>query len=87
MKHLLFLIGDELIMNENFKDYIYRSYENKFKEIHETRFQNKTDKELPFLLEKLLDKYDFITLFTTPNHYATIAKILATLSEDNLVLK
>ncbi len=29
MKHLLFLIGDELIMNENFKDYIYRSYENK----------------------------------------------------------
>ncbi|EJQ4937204.1 CinA family protein [Campylobacter coli] len=87
MKHLLFLIGDELIMNENFKDYIYRSYENKFKEIHETRFQNKTDKELPFLLEKLLDNYDFITLFTTPNHYATIAKILATLSEDNLVLK
>ncbi|MCH3721329.1 CinA family protein, partial [Campylobacter coli] len=44
-------------------------------------------KELPFLIEKLLDNYDFITLFTTPNHYATIAKILATLSEDNLVLK
>ncbi|MBZ7955257.1 CinA family protein [Campylobacter molothri] len=87
MKHLLFLIGDELAMNDDYKDYIYRTYEKKFKEICEIRFQNKTDKELPFLLEKLLLEYDFITLFTTSNHYATIAKILATLNEDALVLK
>ncbi|TKX33120.1 CinA family protein [Campylobacter aviculae] len=87
MRHLLFLVGDELEMNDNFRDYIYRSYKKKFKEICEIRFQNKTDKELPFLLEKLLMEYDFITLFTTPNHYATIAKILATLNEDALVLK
>lgn len=87
MKHLLFIIGDELVMHENFKAYIYRTYEEKFKEIHEIRIQNKTDKDLPFLLEKLLKEYDFITLFVSQNHYATLAKILATLSEDNLVLK
>ena len=87
MKHLLFIIGDELVMNENFKTYIYRSYENKFKEIHELRFQSKTDKDLPFLLEKLVSKYDFITLFAGQNYYATLAKILATLSEDTLILK
>jgi len=87
MKHLLYLIGDELTMNENFKNYIYRTYEEKFKEINEIRIQNKTDKDLPFLLENLLNQYDFITLFTSPAYYATIAKILATLDEDKLILK
>ncbi|EAH9084782.1 CinA family protein, partial [Campylobacter jejuni] len=27
MKHLLYLIGDELTINEKFKNYIYRTYE------------------------------------------------------------
>ena len=87
MKHLLYLIGDELTINENFKNYIYRTYEKKFKEINEIHIQNKTDKDLPFLLENLLNQYDFITLFTSPSYYATIAKILATLNDDNLILK
>ncbi|ECZ6121300.1 CinA family protein [Campylobacter jejuni] len=87
MKHLLYLIGDELTINEKFKNYIYRTYEEKFKEINEIRIQNKTDKDLPFLLENLLNQYDFITLFTSPLHYATVAKILATLNDDNLILK
>ncbi|HFP7779482.1 TPA: hypothetical protein ACHD2Y_001409, partial [Campylobacter jejuni] len=26
MKHLLYLIGDELTINEKFKNYIYRTY-------------------------------------------------------------
>ncbi len=69
MKHLLYLIGDELTINEKFKNYIYRTYEEKFKEINEIRIQNKTDKDLPSL------------------HYATVAKILATLNDDNLILK
>ncbi|ELE7152144.1 CinA family protein [Campylobacter jejuni] len=87
MKHLLYLIGDELTINEKFKNYIYRTYEEKFKEINEIRIQSKTDKDLPFLLENLLNQYDFITLFTSPLHYATVAKILATLNDDNLILK
>ncbi|UWN05044.1 hypothetical protein AEI05_05500 [Campylobacter jejuni] len=57
MKHLLYLIGDELTINEKFKNYIYRTYEEKFKEINEIRIQNKTDKDLPFLLENLLNQY------------------------------
>ncbi|MBM0637191.1 nicotinamide-nucleotide amidohydrolase family protein [Campylobacter sp. VicNov18] len=87
MRHLLYLIGDELTINENFKNYIYRTYEEKFQEINEIRIQSKTDKDLPFLLENLLNQYDFITLFTSPLYYATIAKILATLNNDNLILK
>ena len=87
MKHLLYIIGDELIMNENFKAYIYRTYEMKFKEIEEIKIQSKTDKDFPFLLENLMQKYEFITIFTSNANYATIAKILATLNEDNLILK
>ncbi len=51
MKHLLYLIGDELTINEKFKNYIYRTYEAKFKEINEIRIQNKTDKDLLFYLK------------------------------------
>lgn len=87
MKHLLFIIGDELIMNQNYKDYIRRTYEEKFEEVGELRIQSKTDKELPFLLEKLVKQYEFITLFADEQCYSTVAKILATLDEDNLVLK
>lgn len=87
MKHLLFIVGDELIMSQNYKDYIYRAYEEKFQELSEIRIQSKTDKELPFLLEKLMKKYEFITLFADEQCYAIIAKILATLDEDNLILK
>ncbi|MDO4674921.1 CinA family protein, partial [Campylobacter sp.] len=87
MKHLLFIIGDELILHPSFKDCIFRSYEEKFLEIQELRFQGKSDKELPFLLEKLTQKYSFITIFSSPQNYPLIAKVLATLSEDKLVLK
>ncbi|MBK1964015.1 CinA family protein [Campylobacter novaezeelandiae] len=86
MKHLLFILGDEILANSNFKNYIYRAYEKKFKEINEIKIQNKTDKDLPFLLEDLMQKYDFITIFSSFEYYPTVAKILATLNEDNLIL-
>lgn len=87
MKHLLFIIGDELIIHPNYKDYIFRVYEDKFREINAVKIQSRSDKELPFLLEKLTREYDFITIFSSLQHYSIIAKILCTLSDDNLVLK
>lgn len=87
MKHLLFILGDELILHPTYKDYIFRTYEEKFKEINEIRIQAKSDKELPFLLEKLMQDYDFITIFASTQNYGIVAKILATLSDDNLILK
>ena len=80
-------MGDELILHSAYKDYIFRAYEEKFKEINEIRIQAKSDKELPFLLEKLMQKYHFITIFASTQNYAIVAKILATLSDDNLILK
>lgn len=87
MKHLLFILGDELIINSYYKSYIISHYEEKFKEVNDIRLQSKRDKNLPFELENLLAEYDFITLITTEEYYPTIAKILSTLSDDALVLK
>ncbi len=41
MKHLLYLIGDELTINEKIQNYIYRTYEEKFKEINEIAYKIK----------------------------------------------
>lgn len=87
MNHLLFILGEEILINEPFKDYIIRAYKEKFKDLKELKFASKIDKNLPFILEELLLKYDFITLFAQPSYHATIAKIISTLSDDVLVLK
>ncbi|KAA6224649.1 CinA family protein [Campylobacter sp. LR185c] len=87
MNHLLFIIGDNIIMNEDYKAYILRVYKDKFKEVNSIRMQSSSDKELPFLLEKISLEYDYITIFVANEYYAVVAKILATLCEDVLVLK
>lgn len=87
MKHLIIIIGNELIINENYMKYIYEEYKNKFLELYEIKFINKPDKDFPFFLEKLCQEYAYLTIFCINNHYSTVAKILATLSDDVLILE
>ncbi|AJC85085.1 CinA family protein [Campylobacter peloridis] len=87
MKHLIIIIGNELIVNENYMRYIHEEYKKRFLELHELKFINKPDKDLPFLLEKLSLEYTYITIFSINEYYATIAKIIATLNDDVLVLE
>lgn len=87
MKHLIIVIGNELIINENYMRYIYEEYKKQFLELHEIKFINKPDKELPFLLQNFAQEYSYISIFCINEHYATIAKILATLSDDTLILE
>lgn len=87
MRHLLLIIGSQLTLNKNYQQYIVKSYENTFKELKECICFDKSTKELPFFLETWSNEYDFITIFTSNELYGTNAKIVATLSEDSLVLK
>ncbi|CAM4142379.1 CinA family protein [Campylobacter armoricus] len=87
MKHLIIVIGNELIINENYMRYIQEEYKKQFLELHELKFISKPDKDLPFLLEKLSQKYKYITIFSINEYYATIAKIIATLNDDVLILE
>lgn len=86
MKHLLFIIGDELLIHPNYKNYILQSYKAKFKELNDIKTLSKNDKNLPFLLENLIKEYDYITIFVDDENYATLAKIIATLNADSLSL-
>lgn len=87
MRHLLLIIGNEIKMNKNYTDYIVRIYESKFKEVSEMIMLEKNSKELPFLLEKWIKEYEFISIFVSSDYYGTSAKVLATLNGDSLVLK
>lgn len=86
MKHTLIIIGEEIMINNDYKDYICRKYREHFDELGDILYLFE-DKDLPFTLESLSKKADFITIFAMPSSYATTAKILATLCEDNLILK
>lgn len=87
MRHLLLIIGSKLSLNKNYLEYISGHYEDKFGELSERICFDKSNKELPFLLESWINEYDYITIFTSNELYATSAKIIATLSKDNLVFQ
>lgn len=87
MKNALLIIGEDLSINAAFLGYIFSFYKAHFKELGEFSFANKSDKELPFIIEKLCLKFDTLTIFSSDETYATVAKILATLSCDKLELK
>ncbi|MFL1706797.1 CinA family protein [Campylobacter sp. MOP7] len=87
MKNALLIIGKDLSINAAFLGYIFSFYKAHFKELGEFNFADKSDKELPFIIEKLCLKFDTLTIFSSDETYATVAKILATLSSDKLELK
>ncbi|MBR8462401.1 CinA family protein [Campylobacter sp. faydin G-24] len=86
MKHSLLIIGDEIRINKELLGYIFDSYERHFGELGEIKFGYK-NKDLPFLIEDMINEFDILCIFARDDSYATIAKILATLSSDTLELK
>lgn len=87
MKNALLIIGEDLSINSAFLDYILSSCKEHFKELGEFSFVNKSDKELPFIIENLCLKFDTLLIFSSDESYATVVKILATLSSDTFELK
>ncbi|MBE3609892.1 CinA family protein [Campylobacter californiensis] len=87
MKDAILIIGDDLRINNEFLSYIFSSYEEHFGELVELNFSPKNNKELPFLIENLSKRYELLSIFGSDDSFATVAKILATLSEDTLELK
>ena len=87
MKNIILVIGEEIRYDAALMSYIYRSYERVFGRIDDLKFLSENDKVLPFALEKMIDSYDFITIFAANSAYAVVGKILSTLSFDSLELK
>lgn len=87
MKNIILVIGEEIRYDAALMSYISRSYEQVFGRIDDLKFLSENDKVLPFALEKMIDSYDFITIFAANSAYAVVGKILSTLSFDSLELK
>lgn len=87
MSHIILIVGEELRMNYDYLSYIFKEYQDHFGELGEIKFITKTNKNLPFIIEDLCNKYENICIFATSESFATVAKILATLAEDNLEFK
>jgi len=87
MKNIILVIGEEIRYDAALMSYISRSYEQVFGRMDDLKFLSENDKVLPFALEKMIDSYDFITIFAANSAYAVVGKILSTLSFDSLELK
>ena len=87
MKNIILVIGEEIRYDAALMGYISRSYEQVFGRMDDLKFLSENDKVLPFALEKMIDSYDFITIFAANSAYAVVGKILSTLSFDSLELK
>lgn len=87
MKHALLIVGDSLRLNPLAQSYIIRVYEEYFGHINTLEFSPKSNSNLPFMIEELAKKYDYLTIFATKESFALVSKIAATLTEDVLSLK
>lgn len=86
MKHTLLIVGEELHINEPFKRYIISSYEAHFGEVASFYLDSKVNKNLPFMIEELIGLNDELVIYASDDSFATVAKILATLGDDELLL-
>lgn len=87
MKIKLLFYGTKTRLNPPFLGYIYRQIQNRLGFVDEILFLNEGSKEL---LDKLLDylkEPSIIIALTYKQTFPTVAKLLATLIDDNLVLK
>lgn len=87
MRHAIIIISDELKINKFFMDYVLRSYESHFGELGEYFIIDENDKNLPFILEKHSNNFQYITIFASNKSYFLVAKILSTLKNENMELK
>lgn len=87
MKHILLIVGSQLHINEPFLAYIRSQYLRHFKQSALIFYIRDGDNELPFKIENYARRTELITIIADEANFATIAKILSTLSNDNLELK
>jgi nicotinamide-nucleotide amidase len=87
MRNALIVVGKSLAQNEAYIDYILREYRKKVLSISAIRFLSERNKDIFLEISEAHKRYDNLLVVATPQSYATLAKVIATLFEDNLVVK
>jgi nicotinamide-nucleotide amidase len=84
--HIIF-IGNKFIYNRSFKEYILRSIEAKSEFIHSVTYFQESDNSLFLYLENELNDNSKIIIIGNKNNFATIGKLISTVTSDNQILK
>jgi len=84
--HIIF-IGNKFIYNYSFKGYILRTIEAKSEFVHSVTYFQESDNSLFLYLEKELNSQNKIIIVTSKSNFATIGKLISTVTSDNQVLK
>ncbi len=87
MKDGVLVVGAELRINETFLFYMQENYREYFLKQPDRFFSTKTDSNLPFLIEKLSNEYEKLTIFAHRDSFILVNKIISTLTSDVLSLK
>ncbi len=87
MKTAILFIGTDFFLNEAFVEYIKRKMRSKFAQINSIEFFHDKDKELFLQIARFHEMYDNLLIVTTQASYATAAKIVATIFDDNLTMQ
>jgi len=84
--HIIF-IGNKFIYNTSFQEYILRQIEAKSEFIHSITYFKESDNSLFLYLEQELNSESKIIIVGSKNNFATIGKLLSTVTSDNQILK
>lgn len=84
--HIIF-IGNKFIYNRSFKEYILRQIEAKSDLIDSITYFKESDNSLFLYLENALNAQSKIIIIGTKSNFATIGKLISTVTSDNQILK
>lgn len=84
--HIIF-IGNKFIYNHSFKEYILRNIEAKSELIHSVTFFQESDNSLFLYLQKELNSHSKIIIVGSKSNFATIGKLICTVTSDSQILK
>lgn len=84
--HLLF-IGNKFIYNRAFKEYLLRSIEQKCDLVHSVTYFQESDNSLFLYLQNELNSKKKLIVVTSKSNFATIGKLISTITGDSQILK
>ena len=84
--HLIF-IGSKFVYNISLREYVLREIEQSSEFIDSVTYFKESDNSLFLYLEKELNSDDKIILVSTKKNFATVGKVLCTVTSDNQILK
>ncbi|MFT5662550.1 MAG: nicotinamide-nucleotide amidase, partial [Sulfurimonas sp.] len=87
MKLHLLLIGNKFIYNKSLKEYVVRKVEEKCDFINTLTHFKESDNSLFLYLDEELNSSDKLVIVTTKHNFATVGKLISTITSDNQVLK